>query len=62
MSKAEEYRRAADEAHKRAQQSKSLKESIRQRKRAEGLNQLADNEDWLDGKATPPKPTRGSVN
>ena len=50
MSKADEFRKAADEAAKRAGEAKSLKDGARERHRADGLRQLADNEDWLDGK------------
>ena len=49
-SKADEYRRQAKEAGKRADESKSLKKAVTERKRQKGLEQLADNEDWLNGK------------
>lgn len=50
MTTADELRRQADEAGKKARETKSLSESALQHKRENGLNQLADNEDWLDGK------------
>lgn len=50
MSKADEFRRQADEAGKRAREAKSVKESAIEHTREQGLNQLAENEDWLDGK------------
>lgn len=50
MTKAEEFRKEADEVTKRAQDGKSLGQGARERNRAAGLRQLADNEDWLDGK------------
>jgi hypothetical protein len=51
MSKADEFRQRADEASKQGREAKSLKKGAEARNRADGLNQLADNEDWLDGKA-----------
>jgi hypothetical protein len=50
MSKADEFRRQADEAGKRARETRSLQESATEHKREQALKQLADNEDWLDGK------------
>jgi hypothetical protein len=50
MSKVDELRRQAAEAGEKVRKSKSLSESAIERKREKGLNQLADNEDWLDGK------------
>jgi hypothetical protein len=49
MSKAEQFRREAKDARKRADQTRSLTEAVRERKREKGLEQLADNEDWLAG-------------
>ena len=49
MTKADELRQQADDAGKKARETKSLTESVLQHKREKGLNQLADNEDWLDG-------------
>lgn len=50
MSKADELRKQAEQANKRGREAKSLKEGAEARNQAGGLNQLADNEDWLDGK------------
>ena len=50
MSQADEFRKQAAESRKRAKETKSLGEGARDRRRAEGLEQLAQNEDWLDGK------------
>jgi hypothetical protein len=49
MSKAAEYRVQAHESEERAKDSKSLKIGALERKRAESLYALADNEDWLNG-------------
>ena len=48
--KSEDLRKQAEEAGERADKSKSLGEAVAQRKRKKGLTQLADNEDWLEGK------------
>ena len=54
MSKAaDELRQLAKEAGKRGDKTKSLKEGAREHKREKALNDLAENEDWLDGKTTP---------
>jgi hypothetical protein len=54
MSKAaDELRQRAKEAGKRGTESKSLKEGALERKRQKALNDMADNEDWLDGKPKP---------
>ena len=50
MSQADEFRKQAAESRKRASEAKSLGQGARDRQRAEGLEQLAANEDWLDGK------------
>ena len=50
MSKADEFRKEAEATRKDASDAKSLGEGARHRRRAEGLDQLAANEDWLDGK------------
>ena len=50
MSQADEFRKQAAESRKRAKETKSLGEGARDRRRADGLEQLAQNEDWLDGK------------
>ena len=50
MSKADEFREQAKEAGERASQSKSFEKAAIQRRRQKGLTQLADNEDWLEGK------------
>jgi len=52
MSKADELRRQASEAGEKVRTSKSLSVRTAERKREKGLNQLADNEDWLDGKVS----------
>lgn len=51
MSRADDLRQQAKDAGKRANESRSLQTSVTERKRQKGLEQLADNEDWLDGKA-----------
>jgi hypothetical protein len=53
MSKAEDLRKQAKEAGKRGVKSRSLREGAQERKRENALNDMADNEDWLDGKPTP---------
>ena len=54
MSKAaDELRQLAKEAGKRGDKTKSLKEGAREHKREKALNDLAENEDWQDGKPTP---------
>ena len=53
MSQADEFRKQAAESRKRASEAKSLGQGARERRRAEGLEQLAANEDWLDGKPKP---------
>ena len=50
MTKANNFRKKAKAAGKRADESQSLQRAISQRKRQKGLLQLAANEDWLDGK------------
>jgi hypothetical protein len=55
MSKAEDLRKQAKEAGKRGDKTKSLKEGAQEHRREKALNDMADNEDWLDGK---PKPQR----
>jgi len=50
MSQADEFRKQAAKSRKRAKETKSLGEGARDRRRADGLEQLAQNEDWLDGK------------
>ena len=52
MSQADEFRKQAA-SRKRASEAKSLGQGARERRRAEGLEQLAANEDWLDGKPKP---------
>ena len=57
MSKADDLRKEAEESGKRG--DKALNEGAREHKREKALNDMADNEDWLDGKPTPkPKPAR----
>jgi hypothetical protein len=53
MSKADDLRKQAKEAGKRGVKSRSLREGALERKRENALNDMADNEDWLDGKPTP---------
>ena len=53
MSKADDLRKDATEAGKRGDKTKSLKEGAREHKREKALNDMADNEDWLDGKPKP---------
>jgi hypothetical protein len=50
MCKADEYRKEARAAEGRAKKSTSLRVAALERKRAESLYALAENEDWLDGK------------
>lgn len=52
MSKADDLRQQAKDAGRRADQAKSLQISTTERTRQKGLEQLAENEDWLDGKTT----------
>jgi hypothetical protein len=49
-SKADDLRQQAKEAGERADKTTSLGEAVTQRKLQKGLEQLANNEDWLDGK------------
>ena len=52
MSKTTEELRARSEVEKRsAAVSKSLKKAVEHRKRSKALSDMADNEDWLDGKS-----------
>jgi hypothetical protein len=53
MTKAEDLRKQAKEAGKRGDKSKSLREGAQEHKLENALNDMADNEDWLDGKPTP---------
>ena len=53
VSKAEDLRKQAKEAGKRGAKSRSLREGAQERKRENALNDMADNEDWLDGKPKP---------
>lgn len=55
MSKADELRQKAEEAGERGDKTKSLKEGALEHKRETALKDLADNEDWLDGKRKPKK-------
>jgi hypothetical protein len=50
MSKSDDFRKEAKEAGKRGDKTKSLKEGAREHKREKALNDMANNEDWLDGK------------
>jgi len=58
VSKAEELRKEANEAVSRARETKSLRQSAHERNRAAGLRQLADNEEWLDGKVKAEDPRK----
>lgn len=50
MSKAaDDLRQQAKEAGKRGDKTKSLREGARERRREKALNDLADNENWLEG-------------
>jgi hypothetical protein len=51
--KSEDLRREADAENKAARKSKSLRESGGHRRCGRALNDMADNEDWLDGKSGP---------
>lgn len=58
MSKAaDDLRKQAEEAGVRGDKTKSLREGFKEHKRERALNDLADNEDWLDG--IEPKPKTG---
>ena len=57
MSKADDLRKQAEEAGKRGDESKSLRRGAQERKREKALNDLADNEDWLEGNPKP-KPSK----
>jgi hypothetical protein len=50
-SSGDDLRWQANAAKIAASESKSPEESRRHRKRAKALNDMADNEDWLDGKS-----------
>jgi hypothetical protein len=63
MSKADDLRKEAKDSGKRGDKTKSLKEGAREHKREKALNDMADNEDWLDGKPTPkPKDSKWPPN
>ena len=51
MGNADEFRKQAEDARTKARKTRSLSESVKQHRREKALNHLADNEDWLDGKA-----------
>jgi hypothetical protein len=46
-----DFRKQAEDARNRARAAKSLHTSAIERRRERALNQLADNEDWLNGNA-----------
>jgi hypothetical protein len=50
MSKSDDLRNLATEAGKRGDKSKSLREGAKEHRIEKALNDMADNEDWLDGK------------
>jgi hypothetical protein len=56
VSKSEDLRKQAEEAGKRGDESKSLRKGAEERRREKALNDMADNEDWLDG--MPPNPPK----
>ena len=56
MSKSGDLRKQAEEAGKRGDESKSLRKGAEERRREKALNDMADNEDWLDG--MPPNPPK----
>jgi hypothetical protein len=58
MSKSDDLRNLAKEAGKRGDKSKSLREGAREHRIEKALNDMADNEDWLDGKPHPKAPDR----
>ena len=49
--KADELRAQSEAENRSAAASKSLKTAVAHRKRGKALNDMADNEDWLDGKS-----------
>lgn len=53
--KSKDLRLEADTEYKAARKSTSLKEGGGHRRRGKALNDMADNEDWLDGKLKPAK-------
>lgn len=56
MSKeADNLRKKAREAGERGDKTKALREGAKEHKRERALNDLADNEDWLDGTTPLPK-------
>jgi hypothetical protein len=59
MGSADNYRQQADEAAARVDWCE--KKLSFERKRHKALNDLAANEDWLDGKVNPMPKVRGSV-
>jgi hypothetical protein len=52
MSKADDYRKRADAVAKGLSQRRA-KEKLPLRNKKKALEDLADNEDWLDGKSQP---------
>jgi hypothetical protein len=53
MSRADELRQQAKEAGERGDKAKSLREGAFERRREKALNEMAENEDWLNGKPSP---------
>ena len=51
MSKADDYRKRATAATKSARKRKAKGDRAGPEKRARALTDMADNEDWLDGKS-----------
>jgi hypothetical protein len=51
MSKADDYRRRATAATKSARRRKNKGDRVVSEKKARALTDMADNEDWLDGKS-----------
>lgn len=54
-SRADQYRKRADDAGAGIKARRKSERELRKKQKA--LNDMADNEDWLDGKA-PPKPSK----
>jgi hypothetical protein len=50
VSKSDDYRKRADDLEKSIKRRPSKKARVPLRKRQQALNDMADNEDWLDGK------------
>ena len=51
--KSEEYRDEANHASEKAKKAQSDDEGVMERNRSKALTDLANNEDWLEGKVKP---------